>query len=225
MQSIGEKLSLPFIFFITKIKQFIEEQKVKRRFYVDKRFQEKDRALLSIYSRKNPYLISKRFLKLKGFKDVHTYGETPLTSLEQIGLECGICSNDTVVELGCGIGRGVLFLAHRFGCSVLGIEWIPEFVAHAAKIAEDDENIIFSCEDMFESDLQEATVIYLYGTSLDDASIQKLIKKFKTLSMGTKIITVSYPLIDYESNEFNLIKEFTVNYPWGKAQVYLQTKI
>lgn len=225
MKSIGEKFFLLYLIFITSFKKLIEELKVKRRYYLDEKFKQVDRALLSYYSNNNPYQISKRFLVQKGESQVHAYGETPLTSLEEIGIECEFTASDRVVELGCGIGRGVFFLAHRFGCSVLGIEWIPEFVENATRIARSYENVFFSCEDMLQCDLQGANVVYLYGTCLDDISIKALIANFKTLPKGTKIITVSYPLTEYEMEEFKVLKEFTVAYPWGKAKVFLQVRI
>jgi len=85
--------------------------------------------------------------------------------------------------------------------------------------------LTFLSEDFFEADLHEATVIYLYGTSMQDSEIKKLTAKFSDLRKGTKIITVSFPLSDYlDEKHFELMKCFPVEYPWGPADVYMQIK-
>jgi hypothetical protein len=56
--------------------------------------------------------------------------------------------------------------------------------------------------------------------------IETLIEKFKNLSPGTKILTVSFPLSDYSSELlFQTEKVFNVNFNWGESRVFLQTKL
>jgi hypothetical protein len=226
MNKIYEFLILFPLFFSVKWQQIKEEWKIRKYFYINDRFRQCDQALRRTYLLSNPYRISKKFLIQKGEQEVHVYGETPLTTLAQIGKECSIVSSDYVVELGCGRGRGVFFLSHWFGCAVKGIEWIPEFVHKANEIAKDLNclKVSFSCEDMLETDLSEASIIYLYGTCLDEFSIRKFLKCCESLVSGTKIITVSYPLTDFDPS-FSLLKQFEVSYPWGTAEVFLQKKL
>lgn len=217
-----EFCSLIGLFFLVKWRQLKEERKVRKCFYSHDSFRQCDRLLHAAYLFNNPYHISKTFLMQKGEKDIHLYGETPLTGLFQIAKKCGLKSEDYFIELGCGRGRGVFFLSHLFNCRAKGIEWIPEFVEKACAIAQhsSDENVSFSCEDMYEADLSEATIVYLYGTCLDEFSIRKIVKCLKKTSPGTKIITVSYSLTEY-SDDFSLQDRFTISYPWGEADIYL----
>lgn len=199
-----------------------EQKEVKRLYYGNKQFKSCDNALSRLYRLSNPYRICRKFLQTLGEKEVDLYGETPLTGLEKIAREASLGPQDHLFELGCGRGRGAFFLAHHIGCHVTGIEWVPEFINKAKKI-KSPSHLSFRCEDMFACDFKGATAIYLYGTCLEDHSIHKLISSFKNLPTGTKFITVSYPLSDY-SSQFRLIKTFSINYPWGEADVFLQVK-
>jgi SAM-dependent methyltransferase len=223
MKSIGEKFSLFFLFFLVKARQFQEELKIRRRFYSHPFFKTVDQALCSYYFLNNPYRISKRFLQQRGEKNLYAYGETPLTSLEKIAKQCGLGPADHLLELGCGTGRGAFFLTSLIGCKVTGIEWIGEFVKKAQELKQtfDVKGAHFQCEDMMQCDMSSASFIYLYGTNLEEAEIERLLICFSKMKKGAKLISVSYPLTDY-SDRFLLLKQFSIPYPWGVAEVFLQ---
>jgi SAM-dependent methyltransferase len=201
------------------------QREVKKKFYQDEPFAKLDKALLTAYIFKNPYIISKNYLKKHGQADVHTYGETPLITYEKIAKECDLNARDTFLELGSGRGRGVLFLSHFYHCFAVGIERIPQFVKLSRHIAKKHEvsNAQFLCGDMLSVNIPDSSVIYLYGTCLEDAEISRLISRFKSLSNLPKIVTISYPLTDYDEGVFQIEKTFTVSFPWGETEAYLQT--
>ena len=95
-------------------------------------------------------------------------------------------------------------------------------MAKANKIAREagSDRVHFTCGQMEEVDLSFATVIYLYGSCLEESEILNLIQKFQQLSSTVKIITVSYPLTDY-SAKFKVVEQFTASFPWGEATVYI----
>ncbi len=206
MRSIGEFFELLYLRFAVALYNFKEERVVKKRFYSSASFKKLDKALLSS---PNPYSVPKAF----------PYGETPLTTLQQIADRWAICPSDYLIELGCGRGRGVLFLSHYTGCKAKGIDWVPSFIAHAKAVAKQTSNVTFACSDIMKADLSSATIIYLYGTCLDDAAIHTLSERFKQLPPSTKIITVSYPLPG-----FTIQDELVGSFPWGEADIYLQTR-
>lgn len=208
------------VFFINTLEFF----KIAFRYYGNTSFLKADVALRLMYLFHNPYKISKRFLMKRGDDDVYAYGETPLTSMDLIAKECHITPHDCVFELGAGRGRTCFWLNTVIGCSVVGIEYIPEFVDRANRIIKKLKmhKIDFRIGDMLKADYSGATVCYLYGTCLDDAEIKMLVEKFAKLPSGTKVITVSYSLGEYSKNDnFELMKRFTVPYTWGDADVYL----
>ena len=206
-----------------KCRLALEELKVCRRYYSNQAFRLLDRALRKAYRFKNPYTLSRKFLKKKGEQDIHLYGETYLTTYEKIGKACRLTAKDRVLELGCGRGRGVFFLSRYFGATVHGVEWIPQFVHIAQSIATaySSAHTTFACEDFMYTDLKDYTVIYLFGTCLKDAEVERLIRRFQILPKGVKIVTVSYPLTQYRPS-FTIQKEFSALFPWGEARIYIQ---
>lgn len=174
-----------------------------------------DQQFKKAYRFCNPYKICQ-----KG-EIASEYGETPLTVYATIAKLCELSSQDHILELGCGRGIGVFFLSHLLRCPVTGVDWIPLFIDKAHQMARGTQlPIHFHCENMFQTDLHAASVIYLYGTCLSDDSIQILIERFKQLNPFVKIITVSYPLSDYSSC-FIITKQFSGEFPWGTGDIYL----
>lgn len=205
----------------------VEFFRVVANYYSNLSFAKVDFFLLLTYLFHNPFQISKRFLQRQEAEDIYVYGETPLTTLDIIRRETHISPQDTVFDLGCGRGRNCFWLSTYLGCKSVGIEHIPEFVerANAIKAKFGIENVEFREEDFLKTNFTGATVIYLYGTCLDEASIKAIIERFKALPAGTKIITVSYPLTDYASDSlFEVMKRFPVPYTWGTADIYLHIK-
>ena len=225
MRSIGEPFQLFYTFFKVSVGNFLEERFVQKNFHKNLRFKKVDSDLAEGYKEKSPYQISKEFLQQKGEINIHVYGETYLSTMYKVAKRIGISTNDHVVEMGCGRGRTSLFLASHFGCKVHGVDWIKAFTENASQVSARNSLscATFSCNNMIEEDLSFATVIYLYGTCLDDSTILTLIKKFSALPKGTKIITVSYSLLEYcEKPIFFLKDHFTARYPWGRTEIFIQ---
>lgn len=210
-----------------RVYKFCEFIRIACSFYSNFSFMKADISLYLMYLFENPYSISRKFLKSKKNSDIYTYGETPIPSLAKIAEVCGVTDKDHFYELGCGPGRACFWLYLFYHCRVTGIDYIDIFIDRAERIRKrlGFTGLTFLSEDFFEADLHEATVIYLYGTSMQDSEIKKLTAKFSDLRKGTKIITVSFPLSDYlDEKHFELMKCFPVEYPWGPADVYMQIK-
>lgn len=223
----GEYLTLFFINLKFQTRNFLDFLQIIYYYYFNLNFLKIDSYLTLSYLFSNPFTISKRFLLSKGEDEVYAYGETPLTTLEQITKTCRLSAKDRVFELGCGRGRTCFWLSQFVGCSVVGIDFVPEFIERAQKVKErfNVKNVNFRLEDMLQSDLRGATVIYLYGTCLDTQSIRSLANLFGELPKGTKIITVSYSLCDYAPpHTFEVMNRFSARFGWGMADVYLQIK-
>lgn len=226
MHKIFEIFSLLWISIIFKIKTLFEFIRVMLYYYPNKAFAKIDLSLLHAYLFSSPFLISKHFLMEKGEKDVYAYGETPLTSLDKIAKTCDIKKLDVVYELGCGRGRTCFWLNSFIGCKVIGVEYIPAFIQKAEDIKKrwNVAGVSFKQEDFLNTDLSDATVIYLFGTCLDEGSIRHLAERIMNLSQEIKIITVSYALNEFlDFPAFRLIKQFPASFPWGTTDVYLQT--
>lgn len=198
------------------------------RFYPNTVFAKADWALLRAYTFQNPYRIAKHYLVSTGADDPYTYGETPLHTMEKIVDAFDIRPIDLVYELGCGRGRTCLWLATHIGCQVVGLETVPQFMEVATKVQESHQihNLSFQADDFFDADYSLPSVVYLYGTSMDDASIRKLTNRLGDLPPGAKVITVSFALTDYMKVPFlKVVKSIKVSFTWGETDVYLHEKL
>ena len=214
--------NLFMVYLRSKIYFFQEEKRVLQLFYSCDLFQKCDLALKKVYRFRNPFTISKNFLKKKQEQEIDIYGEIPLTSLLLIAKECEIAPNDHVFELGCGRGRAAFFLRSVLLCSVTAVDFIPFFISNAKKIVEmlNIECLTFICNDIQQVALNQATCIYLYGTCLSPSVIKQLCA---SLPSKIKNITLSYALRAYYQG-FKIIKQFSVPVPWGKIEVFLNQK-
>lgn len=211
-----------------QFRNFIEFLRVTTHYYGSYSFAKTDLFLLVTYLFQNPFTISKRFLQNRGEANVYAYGETPLTTMEQIAKECHIGRNDVVFELGSGRGRTCFWLQAFIGCKVVGIEYVPEFVERANAIKDKFQipNLEFREANLLETSYKGASVVYLYGTCLEEPEILKVIERCRALPAGTKIITVSYALNEYTRQPlFEVMKRFPVRFTWGEADVYMQIKL
>lgn len=213
MWSIGS-----YFYYRAKLKW--EEWRTRRLFYTHAQFAYHDSALTQSYRYLNPYQVSKQFFMEKGEADPHQYGETPIRTYAKIVEAAELTSEDLVVELGCGRGRGLIFFATFYGMTAHGIEWNPHFVQkiHDLQVPK----VSVSCEDMLTADLSSATFVYLYGTCLSEVYLEKLLFSLKKMKQSTKLVTVSAPIIN--NDLFVCVKTFEIQFPWGKTKGYLHLK-
>lgn len=228
LSKVLETLKLIWLNLLVEGRKLIEYFRVIFSYYGHLKFAKVDTLLLLSYFALNPFTISKWYHMRKGEKELYDYGETPLTTLAHICKYAEVTDQDRVFELGCGRGRTCYWLRYILGCEkTVGIEIIPEFVQRAQLVQRKCEvdRIEFRNEDMLKSNYSDASVIYFYGTSFDEEFIYKLVKKFKELPKGTKVITVSYPLTDYaDDSTFELMSRFPAQFVWGIGDVYVQIK-
>ena len=224
-QRIKEALLLVWTNVTFTCSSILEYLRVCSRYYSNKQFFKTDLAIRLMYLFNHPFSISKRFLRQRGDADLYTYGETPLTTMEAITRTCNVTAADRFYDLGCGRGHLCFWVNACIGCSVVGIEEIPEFIERGNRIKErvGATTITFKEGNYLATDLSDATLIYLYGSNLTDATICDLAAKLRHLPKGTRIITVSFPLSDYSTPDtFVTLKRFSAPFPWGEADVYLQ---
>ncbi len=110
----------------------------------------------------------------------------------------GVKAGDFVIDLGSGDGRIVIVAAKQFGARGLGVEIVPELVeksrdnARRAGVADQAE---FRVEDLFATDLSQATVITMY--LLPDVNLL-LRPKLLALKPGTRIVSHDWDMGDWK---------------------------
>jgi ribosomal protein L11 methylase PrmA len=110
-----------------------------------------------------------------------------------------VTKNDVVYDLGCGDGRIVIAAAQKHGARGVGIDINPVRVQEAqenAKTAGVTDRVKFFTQDLFETDLSEASVVTLY--LLPSVNLKLRPKLLKELKPGTRIVSHSFDMGDWK---------------------------
>ena len=136
---------------------------------------------------------------------------TPQALVDKMLDMAKVTAKDYVIDLGSGDGRTVITAAKR-GSKALGIEYNPDMVElskrNAAKEGVSDK-ASFAKADLFESDFSQAQVITMF--LLPEINI-RLRPKILDLKPGTRIVSNSFTMGDWSSDETNTVKEGCVSY-------------
>jgi SAM-dependent methyltransferase len=167
------------------------------------------------------------YQKIKSKKDIAelVYGETPYITFKRVLADLQISEHTVFYDLGCGQGKLVFYVALVHGVSAYGIDIIPTFIKKAKILAAKYGifNADFSKTDLFETDLTEATIVYVTWTCFLPPTRAKLIEKLvQELAPKTVVITTSEPIKDHR---FILLKKHFLPFSWGKGSVYVQERV
>jgi len=136
---------------------------------------------------------------------------TPQALVEEMLNIAKATPSDYLIDLGSGDGRTVITAARR-GITALGIEYNPDMVElskrNAAKAGVSDR-ASFVKADLFESDFSKATVITMF--LLPDINIS-LRPKILDLKPGTRIVSNSFTMGDWEADETVMVKDGCASY-------------
>ena len=112
-----------------------------------------------------------------------------------------VTADDTVYDLGSGDGKIVIAAAKQFGARGVGIEYDAGLVEHSRCLAAAQgvaERVEFVQGDLFETDFSHATVVTLYLTPRVNL---RLAPKLLALKPGTRIVSYSFTIGDWEPDE------------------------
>jgi len=122
--------------------------------------------------------------------------QLPDKSFREIFDFLNLGKSDIFYHLGCGDGKGIALALKEYNVKrVVGIDNNPDKIK-LAKYTLSHEGLLgeLICKDIQNIDISEATVILFWFT--DEELINQMMKKFKELKPGTKIITIWGPLPD-----------------------------
>ena len=124
--------------------------------------------------------------------------------------------NDVLYDLGSGDGRIPITAAKRFGTRGVGVDIDParitEARANAVKAGVADK-VKFMQQDLFETDIKEATVVTLY--LLPDVNLRLRPKLLADLKPGTRVVSHNYDMGDWKPLQTITVKvpeEHTIYY-------------
>jgi ribosomal protein L11 methylase PrmA len=122
--------------------------------------------------------------------------------------------SDVVYDLGSGDGRIVIQAAKRYGARGVGIDINPERIeeaTHNARTAKVADRVRFLNQDLFESDLGEATVVTLY--LLPRLNLKLRPKLLAELKPGTRVVSHGFDMGDWKPDRVAQIGPTTI-YLW-----------
>ena len=123
------------------------------------------------------------------------YVPTPPAVVEAMLKMADVKSSDVVYDLGCGDGRIPIAAAQKYGAKGIGIDIDPVRIAEAkenAKAAGVTDKVTFLNQDLFTTDISQATVVTLY---LLPSLNKKLMPKLKAeLKPGTRIVSHAFSM-------------------------------
>lgn len=125
------------------------------------------------------------------------YVITPQTVVDAMLELAGVGPGDRLIDLGSGDGRIVITAAKRWGTPGLGVEIDPNLVALARRRAREEgvaDRVRFEAQDLFETDLSQASVITLY---LLPAVNLMLRPRLQALRPGTRIVSHDWDMGDW----------------------------
>ena len=111
-----------------------------------------------------------------------------------------VTAQDYVIDLGSGDGRTVIAAARR-GARALGVEFNADLVALSTRNAASEgvaARATFVKQDFYETDFANATVITMF--LLPEVNL-KLRPKFLAMPPGTRIVSNSFPMGDWNPDE------------------------
>ncbi len=107
-------------------------------------------------------------------------------------------SSDVVYDLGSGDGRIVIAAARDYGARGVGVEIDPALVAQSRATAQRlglGERVRFVEQDLFQTDLREATVVTLYLSA--DLNRRLRPKLLAELAPGSRVVSHDFDMGDW----------------------------
>jgi SAM-dependent methyltransferase len=127
-------------------------------------------------------------------------------SVEMLRL-ASVTPRDVVYDLGSGDGRVVVAAAHEFGARGVGVEIDANLVqssrdrAYGAGVAE---RATFLWQDLFVTDLHEATVVTLYLR--DDVNLRLRPKLLRELAPGSRVVSHDFDMGDWRPDRVQRVR-------------------
>jgi 2-polyprenyl-3-methyl-5-hydroxy-6-metoxy-1,4-benzoquinol methylase len=134
------------------------------------------------------------------------YEPSPTEVVDEMLKLARLQKNDVVYDLGCGDGRIVIAAAKKYGASGVGIDIDPKRIEEArinAKKAGVEDNVKFFQQDLFKTELRDATVVMLYLHY--DLNLRLRPKLWKELHPGARVVSSTFDMGNWKPDATSLI--------------------
>jgi precorrin-6B methylase 2 len=141
-------------------------------------------------------------------KDV-PYVPTPQEVVDEMLKLANVGKDDVVYDLGCGDGRLVITAVKKFGAKRgVGVDIDPQRIKESNENAQSagvTDRVKFVVQDLFKTDIKEASVVTLY--LLPDVNLRLRPKLWSDLKPGTRVVSHAFDMGDWQPE-----KTATVDY-------------
>jgi SAM-dependent methyltransferase len=130
------------------------------------------------------------------------YVPTPHDIVTEMLRLAGVTSDDVVYDLGSGDGRVVIAAATRYGARGVGVDIDPQRVREGranARQAGVADRVQFLQQDLFETDIREASVVALY--LLPSLNMKLRPKLLTELRPGTRVVSHDFDMDDWAPDQ------------------------
>jgi phospholipid N-methyltransferase len=142
------------------------------------------------------------------------YVPTPQTVVDRMLQIANVTSNDVVYDLGSGDGRIPITAVQQFNAQrAVGIDINPERISEAnqnAQQANVTDRVEFRQQDLFDTDLSDASVVTLY--LLPDVNLRLRPKLLSELKPGTRIVSHAFDMGDWQPEQVEEVEGSTIYY-------------
>lgn len=148
------------------------------------------------------------------------FGETPYFTGLQILQEAKVGPGDVFVDLGCGRGK-MTFLAHlATGCRAVGVEMLASYVLVARRMVKTLrlEAVEFRHGDLLNTDVSEATVLYMTAPTWSEETRQALLERADEVQPGARWISVGW---ECRHPRLNLLSARRLLFSWGRETAWI----
>ena len=126
---------------------------------------------------------------------------TPERLIRRLLQLADVTADDVVLDLGSGDGRVPIHAAKHFGARAVGVELEDNLIRvsnEAARASGVADRVRFIRQDLFDTDLSQASVITLY---ISPGVMTRLKPRLLALKPGTRIVSHQFTLDDWEPDE------------------------
>jgi SAM-dependent methyltransferase len=145
--------------------------------------------------------------QLAQFKFDVPYVPTPYVTVDEMLRLGGVTDKDFVMDLGSGDGRTVITAARKFGARGLGVDLDRNLVAQSEESARQAgvaDRVKFLEQDLFKTDLGQATVITMYLLPSVNLRLRPVLLDLKP---GTRIVSHDFDLGDWQPDRKTTIRK------------------
>jgi SAM-dependent methyltransferase len=130
------------------------------------------------------------------------YVPTPHHVVDEMLRIADVTKDDVVYDLGGGDGRVVIAAAKNYGARGVGVDIDPQRIEESRANARRDgvaERVTFLQQDLFATDIREATVVSLY--LLAKLNLQLRPKLLSDLRPGTRVVSHAFGMEDWHPDK------------------------